>query len=141
MKKLLIPILTLLLLAACQHGKLPQGVMSKEKMVDFLTDAYLLEGFYAIETQYRYDVLPEHVLASYDSILRVHSLSREDVERSFDYYTHDLTLYQQIQDSVVARLEAKVEPQSPTSAAPQTEIIPNDDTLRPSIPRLLKKKQ
>ena len=92
---------------ACHHDSLPADVLPEERMVDFLTDAYLLEGFYAIETQYRYDVLPEDVLRSYDSILDHHGLTRQQVERSFDYYTAHLDRYQVIHDSVVARLEAR----------------------------------
>lgn len=76
-------------------------------MVDFLTDAYRLEGFYAVETQYRYDVMPDHVMRSYDSILDVHGLTRDAVERSIDYYSHHLDEYEAIHNDVVARLESE----------------------------------
>ena len=106
MKKLLPLLLTVVLLTACHRNGLPKDVLPQERMVAFLTDAYLLEGFYAIETQYRYDIFPEEVLQRYDSILALHALSREQVERSFDYYSQHLDAYQAIQDSVLARLEA-----------------------------------
>ena len=92
-------------ITACRHDERPADVMTHEQMVAFLTDAYLLEGFYAIETQYRYDALTPEVLHSYDSILQVHALTRDAVERSLDYYTRHLDEYQTIHEEVVARLE------------------------------------
>lgn len=110
MKKIVFILLpVLLLLGACRHEERPADVMSHEQMVAFLTDAYLLEGFYAVETQYRYDALTPEVLHSYDSILTVHSLTRDDVERSLDYYTRHLDEYQAIHEEVVALLEAQRE--------------------------------
>ncbi len=106
MKKILLPLL-LLLLVACGSGRRPADVMSHDRMVDFLADAYLLEGFYAVETQYRYDVLPDHVLRSYDSILLLHGVTRQDVERSIQYYSRHLDEYENIHNEVVARLEAE----------------------------------
>lgn len=106
MKKIVLLLLPLLLtVAACRHEGRPADVMTHEQMVSFLTDAYLLEGFYAVETQYRYDALTPEVLHSYDSILQVHALTRDDVERSLDYYTRHLDEYQAIHEEVVARLE------------------------------------
>jgi len=107
--KRLTPLLlgTLLFLPACHHQTLPDGILTEECMVDFLTDAYMLEGYYAIESRYRYDSVPEEALLRYDSILEIHNLSREQVEQSLDYYTNHLDRYQVIHDSVVARLERR----------------------------------
>lgn len=109
MKKIIVLLLPLLLLAACRHEERPADVMSHEQMVAFLTDAYLLEGFYAVETQYRYDALSPEVLHSYDSILAVHNLTRDAVERSLDYYTNHLDEYQSIHEEVVTLLETQRE--------------------------------
>ncbi len=95
-----------LLAVSCRHEHLPQDVMDHEAMAAFLTDAYLIEGDYAIETQYRYDRVSEEATRSYDSVLSVHGVSREDVERSLDYYSSHLDEYKSINDEVVARLEA-----------------------------------
>lgn len=136
-KKLLLLTLPLLAFCACHHEGLPAGVMTEAQMVDFLTDAYRLEGFYAVETQYRYDVLTEQTLASYDSILKEHGLSREQVERSFDYYSRHLDTYGAIHDSVVARLEREVEAIPP---APQNNLNASTlpaDSIRRSIPHLM----
>lgn len=108
MRKILFLVLSsFLMLSACGRGHKAADVMDHDRMVDFLADAYLLEGFYAVETQYRYDVLPGHVLISYDSILAVHGLTRAAVEHSIDYYSHHLDEYEAIHNEVVARLEAE----------------------------------
>ena len=108
MKKIVFILLpVLLLLGACRHEERPADVMSHEQMVSFLADAYLLEGFDAVETQYRYDALSPEVLHSYDSILAVHSVTRDAVEHSFDYYSRHLDEYQAIHEEVVALLEAQ----------------------------------
>ncbi len=103
---LILPLLSLLVVA-CHHDSLPEGVLDSEQMTAFLTDAYMQEGVYAVESRYRYDSLPEHVVRGYDSILDLHGITREQVERSFDYYSQHLDAYQAIQDSVVARLEVR----------------------------------
>lgn len=108
-----------LLLAGCHRGGgLPQGVMDEGKMVDFLTDAYLLEGFYAIETQFRYDAVSPEVLHRYDSILTVHGITRDEVERSLAYYSQQLLLYEAIHDSVVVRLEEQRAALPPDTSKP-----------------------
>lgn len=104
-KNILLLVVAVVLLAACRHDSRPADVLDAPKMVDFLTDAYLLEGFYAVETQYRYDAMSPDVLRAYDDILAKHHVSREQIEHCFDYYSQHPELYATIQDSVMARLD------------------------------------
>ena len=108
----------LLLLGACRHDERPADVLDAPRMVAFLTDAYLLEGFYAVETQYRYDAMSPEVLRAYDDILAAHHISREQVEHSFDYYASHPELYQPIQDSVMAILDRQNEIDTAAKAEP-----------------------
>lgn len=103
-KSLLFPV-AVLLLASCLHDRRPADVLDAPEMVAFLADAYLLEGFYAVETQYRYDAMSPDVLRAYDDILAKHHVSREQIEHCFDYYSHHPDLYVPIQDSVLAILD------------------------------------
>lgn len=108
MKKITVLLLPLLLaVVACRHERVPEGVLDQAAMTEFLADAYLLEGYYAISSEYRYDGFTDEMTHSYDSILDLHGLTREQVERSLDYYTSHLDTYQSILDSVVVRLEAR----------------------------------
>ena len=97
-----------LFLTACHRQVMPPEVLPQDRMADFLTDAYLLEGEYAVSSQYRFDSISEGMLDAYDSILDLHGTTVEQVEFSLDYYSQHLDLYQAIQDTVVARLEARI---------------------------------
>lgn len=96
-----------LLLTACHHQVTPPEVLPQDRMADFLTDAYLLEGEYAVSSRYRFDSISEGMLHAYDSILDLHGTTIEQVELSLDYYTQHLDLYQAIQDTVVAHIKAQ----------------------------------
>ena len=94
------------LFVACRHDEIPADVMDAPTMTAFLKEAYLLEGFYAIETEFRYDSLNAEMIASYDSLLDRYGLTREDFERSIDYYTRHPRAYQVIHERVVAGLDS-----------------------------------
>ena len=88
--------------------------------------------------RYRYDVLPESVAQRYDSLLDAQGLTREEAERSLDYYSQHLDAYQRIHDSVVARLEVinKTLP-----AVVPTRIVTGTDSVQRTIPKLVLPKQ
>lgn len=104
-----VAVVAAILVAACGGEKAPADLIPADRMVDFLTDAYLLEGFYAVESEYRYDALTPDVVRAYDDILMRHGLNRKQVERSFEYYSAHPDLYQPIHDSVLVRLDARSE--------------------------------
>lgn len=121
MKALLTATLAALLLCcSCRHETRPADILDAPQMVAFLADAYLLEGFYAVETQYRYDAMTPDVLRAYDEILASHHITREQVEHSFDYYSSHPELYSPIQDSVLAILERQSHADTATVAVPNT---------------------
>ncbi len=92
--------------AGCSHEvKPPADVMPEAQMVDFLEQAYLLEGFYAIETGYQYDTLHPEMLASYDSLLASYAITRDDFERSVRWYGNHPDIYTRVYDSVLARID------------------------------------
>ena len=108
MKRFVFILATVALLVSCRSGERPADVLDAPQMVDFLADAYLLEGFYAVESQYRYDAMTAEVLRAYDDILEKHGVSREQMEHSFAYYSEHPELYAPIQDSVLARIESVI---------------------------------
>ena len=57
----------------------------------------------------KYDTLYPEMLASYDSLLASYSLTREDFERSIDWYTRHPQIYQRIHDTVLARFDRQLE--------------------------------
>lgn len=95
-----------LLLGACHHKeKLPEGIMDTAEMIDFMTEAYILEGYYAIESNHNYDTVSPEALRAYDEMLRKHGLSRAEADSSFAYYAERPELFAKINDAVLARLE------------------------------------
>ena len=97
-------------LAGCSHEATPPAdVMSETTMVGFLEQAYLLEGFYAIETGFHYDTLYPQMLASYDSLLAHYGITRDDFERSVNWYSRHPDIYERVHDSVLARIDAAME--------------------------------
>lgn len=107
MNRIVLLLSALLLLSACHREGRPSNVMDHEQMVAFLTEAYMLEGFYAVETEYRYDSLLPEVVAAYDGILADQGLTRKKVERSLKYYSEHPAEYQVIHDSVLAILDRR----------------------------------
>ena len=103
-----LPILMMVVFVGCRHEQRPDDVMDERQMVEFLKDAYLLEGFYAVETNFNYDSLHPQMVASYDSLLARHNLTREDFERSVEYYTHHTHEYELIHQQVVDYLDSTI---------------------------------
>lgn len=118
MRFYLLPI-TLLLLASCRSGQRPAEVLAPEAMASLLADAYMLEGFYAVETGYRYDTMLPEVLAAYDDILSRHHTTRGAVELSLEYYSTHPDQYKPVQDSVLALLDRAA---APVDTLPATDL-------------------
>lgn len=96
-------------LSACHSDELPKGIMSEDQLVDFLTDAYLTESYYAIKTSYRTET--ERVAASnaFDHLLQQYGISEEEFRASMDYYMFHYSQNQRIHKRVKDRIEEKVQ--------------------------------
>ena len=112
-------------MAACGGKRLPDGVLDHDQMVDFLTDAYMLEGYYAVETNYGFDSISPEMARAYDDILDRHGITRQQVETSLDYYAHNLVPYNKINKEVEARIDAKNTGQTPVQPV-AIELAPTE---------------
>lgn len=92
-------------LTSCHRVSIPSDVMEEEKMAEFLQRAYLLEGFYAVETQFRYDTLQPEMIASFDSLFSEFGITRDEFEQSVDWYSQHSEVYSRVHDTVIARLD------------------------------------
>ncbi len=97
--------LTALLLTACNKNRIPDDVMQPDVMVEFLAEAYLLEGFYAIESNYQYQEVAPQIKASYDSLLNRYAVTEETFAHSVEYYTQHPELFDTIHARAIRRLE------------------------------------
>ena len=93
------------MLPACHNDRIPDGILDHQQMVDFLTDAYLIEGYCAIETRYNFDSLTPEMLYAYDEILAEQGITREQVEASLVYYSNHPDKYLTIHEDVAAALQ------------------------------------
>lgn len=110
MKKALLPLFfAAALLSACHSDRLPDGILDHQQMVDFLTDAYLIEGYCAIETRYNFDSLTPEMLYAYDEILAEQGITREQVEASLVYYAEHPDKYLSIHEDVAEALNEEKE--------------------------------
>ena len=106
MKKTLFPLcLSVLMLVACNNDNLPEGILNQQQMVNFLHEAYLLEGYCAIETRYNFDSLTPEMIYAYDDIFATQGITREQVEASLAYYVSHPEEYSAIHEAVAASLE------------------------------------
>lgn len=105
MKRTIVLLLFAAALVGCHREKLPEGVLSHEAMVDFLTDAYMLEANYAIETGYNYDSIPAGAMGAYDQLLTKHGLNKDNVQRSLKYYAEHPDVYAKMHDEVLERIK------------------------------------
>lgn len=94
--------------AGCHNDRIPSDVMDEAEMVAFFKDAYTLEGFYAIETGFRYDTLYPEMKASYDSLFARHGVTAEDFERSVGWYIRHGDRYERVHKEVVAYFDSVV---------------------------------
>ena len=104
----LFQILLIFSLISCYHEnkeavKIPVNKLSKDQMIDILTDLQLAEG---IITYRRIDKLPakEYGEAVYTKVIEEHHISREQLQENIDFYNDDPKLMEKIYDEVLARL-------------------------------------
>ena len=121
MKRLSLWIIALSFLS-CSGGQ-PKELMTEQQMVDFLSEAYLIEGFYAIETGYHYESLSDEIIASYQRLLSEQGLTQEQFEKSMDYYMHHSDRYDAIHQQVVERLDAAM-PEEVEKSQHEKKILP-----------------
>ncbi len=96
------------LLPSCDDDRIPSDVMDEAAMTAFFKDAYTLEGFYAVETGFRYDTLYPEMAASYDSLFARHGITAEDFERSVKWYVRHGDRYERIHKEVVHYFDSVV---------------------------------
>lgn len=94
------------LLTACHSNQKPEDILDHQQMVDFLTEACLIEGYCAIETRYNFDSLTPEMVYAYDEILAEQGISREQVEASLAYYAKHPEEYLTIHEDVAATLNS-----------------------------------
>lgn len=105
-------------------------------MVEFLCEAYLLEGFYAVETGYHYELMKPEIAQSYQDLFDKYHLSQEDFDRSMHYYSKHPKVYDEIHAEVVRRLDENIDAAAPAPdvETPESSQDSNFSPRRKSFP-------
>lgn len=97
---------TSVLLSSCGREPRPvPPVMEEAKLVDFLEEAYLLEGYYAFVSHYRFDTLQPEMVASYDALFGKYGITQEVFDTTIRWYVEHRDIYARVCDSVLTRLQ------------------------------------
>lgn len=100
--------------AGCHRSApVPEGVLDQQAYVDLLTDLYLAEGLFAVESDFSYQHLDSSLVSAYDTLLARHRATPETFEISTAYYLQHRELSQQIHEQVMQNLS-----QDPTAPKP-----------------------
>lgn len=116
MKFKIVTLFIILTFFSCIKEKVPQGILSKEKMVPLLVDLHLTEPLYA----QRFALgLPDSTALDdlYLSFLKKHKVSRKQFEKSVFYYGKHPEQYKEIYNKVLDRLgemESKIKRENPS---------------------------
>jgi len=112
--RVLLPIAVALLATACHRSSLPDGVMDKEKMAEFMADMFMLEAYNNFTHPLDHDTLNLQVAKAFDDLLANHGISREEAEASIDYYSNNPEEYEKVLQIVLNnKLEDKISEDKP----------------------------
>uniref|UniRef100_F4CAJ7 DUF4296 domain-containing protein n=1 Tax=Sphingobacterium sp. (strain 21) TaxID=743722 RepID=F4CAJ7_SPHS2 len=102
MTRLLIVILSVFLLAACNKEKVPEGVIAQKKMVPLLCDFHLAEGYLSSLPMDSSRLLAKNY---YASIFKKYDTDSAGFNKSLVFYSKDPGLLNQIYAEVQKRLQ------------------------------------
>jgi hypothetical protein len=104
------------LVISCGGNQLPEGILTKDKMVPMLVDQHLAETIFA--QRITFGLKSENTLNDlYLSILKKYGVDRKVFEESVFYYSKHPKQYKEIYDEVLNRLnamEVKVKQEDPS---------------------------
>lgn len=108
----LIYLSSLLLILACKQSSTSkaEALMPKDKFIGVLTDVRLLEGAYTVKYQ-SIDSSAGMLQDYYAQIFNRHQISKSQFEESYIQYQLEPKLMEEVEDSVLLRLQKMTEQQ------------------------------
>lgn len=98
-------VIGLFLALSCGGGKLPKGILTKDKMIPLLVDQHLAEQMFSLRVAL--GLKNDSVLDDlYLSTLKKYGVNRKVFEESVYYYSKHPEKYKPIYDEVLDRLNA-----------------------------------
>lgn len=103
----LLLIVSATVLFSCNKNKLPEGVLDEKTMVELLTDMHTADAYFKMTTGSEYDTLIGEINYTYNQIFKQHGTTKENFEKSIDYYSQDPKKYRAMYEKVVLNLNKK----------------------------------
>lgn len=116
-----------IVLAGCHRERRPEGMLEESVLVDFLVDAHLLEAYYSVQVGFRIDSVAADVAASYEELYAKYSTSKEQVDKTRDYYQSHFDEYKAVYEQVEEKLAHYADNLPP--ALPDDDV-PQQDSMR-----------
>lgn len=110
MKKYIIILVTLVLVACSNKPKVPDYVIPQEEMVNIVVDIHLLDGIMTVN-RIRKSLVNKDSVNYYNQIFEKYNITQEDFDTSLYFYSHNINEYNDIYEQVLNKLneiEAKV---------------------------------
>src|SRR5690242_17640419 len=99
-------------LYACGGRSSPNGVLKKEKMEMVMWDMLQADDFvreYMVNRDSTLDDTAEYI-NMYERVFRMHGTTREEFDRSFDYYREHPALMKEVMDSMYNKFQRLPQP-------------------------------
>lgn len=129
-KNLILSAFIIIFLSACKESQkpIPEGLLTKSKMIKALTEMHLLEASINQEGAY-YAIRNKYNVVQFDLLFKRLEISKTSFDSSMVYYRKDLSLFKEIHDSVYYNLDImKLDLEETQQKLETTEI----DSLRKS---------
>ncbi len=130
MRHTIILFISLIILSSCYHENIPvvtppEILLSKEEMINILTDVYIAEGTIAYQKALK--TLPEGADATYyEQIFEKYKISHRTLKENLSYYNSNPKNMELLLEEVLARL-------SRLQAEIETAPLPADTISSPAI--------
>ncbi|MBN2682590.1 MAG: DUF4296 domain-containing protein [Bacteroidales bacterium] len=128
-------LLTALFLSACKgNSEEKKGeVIDEEKFIDILVDVHIADAILSININYNNAELfvPENF---YFQVLNNHGISREDFDRSIEYYADDPAVLQKIYEKVSEKIgikESQIKGEKPSNEYGEINTQPDSVPIIP----------
>ncbi|NBG65149.1 DUF4296 domain-containing protein [Acidiluteibacter ferrifornacis] len=104
MRNDLVAFFLLILCFGCESSdKLPQFVVSKDEMIEIITDVQIAESYIKLKFAVRNDSV-QLTDSIYNAIYRKHNLTKEAYDSSFSYYVNRPEILQEIYEAAIINL-------------------------------------
>ncbi|MFH1320680.1 MAG: DUF4296 domain-containing protein [Bacteroidota bacterium] len=109
MKKYLFFLILIIFFACNSINKkeiIPGDILPKERMIQVMVDIELIEATLVVK-KIRVEKEKGKVIDYYNSALQSHNISKEEFDRSFEYYTMHPEIFEQIYEEVIIELSKR----------------------------------